>query len=133
VDYNSDKLKGLVLEEAAPNSHVVIVARALGIPVVGQLADFVSNAEQGNPIIVDGETGAVMLRPPSDLETAYIEKVEFRAGLQKQYEKLRDKPSVTKDGFDIDLLMNAGLVMDLKQLERRKSCYGMARFAIVAG
>lgn len=117
LDYNSDKLKGLVLEEAAPNSHVVIVARALGIPVVGQLADFVSNAEQGNPIIVDGETGAVMLRPPSDLETAYIEKVKFRAGLQKQYEKLRDKPSVTKDGFDIDLLMNAGLVMDLKQLE----------------
>lgn len=117
LDYNSSKLRGLVLEEAAPNSHVVIVARALGIPVVGQLADFVSNAEHGNPIIVDGETGTVMLRPPLDAETAYVEKITFRQGRQKQFEKLRDKPSQTKDGVDISLFMNAGLVMDLKQLE----------------
>ncbi len=117
LDYNSKKLRGLVLEEAAPNSHVVIVARALGIPVVGQLSDFVSNTEQGNPIIVDGEAGVVMLRPPLDMENAYAEKVKFRAGRQKQFEKLRSKPSRTKDGVDISVLMNAGLVMDLKQLE----------------
>ncbi len=117
LDYNSDKLRGLVLEEATPNSHVVIVARALGIPVVGQLADFVSYAEQGNAIIVDGEAGSVSLRPPADIETAYTEKVKFRAGRLKQFEKLRDKPAKTKDGLDINLLMNAGLVMDLKQLE----------------
>ncbi len=117
LDYNSKKLRGLILEEAAPNSHVVIVARALGIPVVGQLADFVSNAEQGNPIIVDGEAGQVMLRPPSDIAEAYQEKVKFRAGRQKQFEKLRDLPTKTKDGIDIELLMNAGLIMDLHQLE----------------
>ncbi len=117
LDYNSNKLRGLVLEEAAPNSHVVIVARALGIPVVGQLADFVSNAEQGNSIIVDGEAGSVMLRPPLDMEIAYAEKVKFREGRQKQFEKLRDKPARTKDGIDISLLMNAGLIMDIKQLD----------------
>ena len=117
LDYNSAKLRGLVLEEAGPNSHVVIVARALGIPIVGQLADFVSNAEQGNPIIVDGEEGLVILRPPADMENAYVEKVKFRAGRLKQFEKLLDKPSRTKDGVDINLQMNAGLVMDLKQLD----------------
>lgn len=117
LDYNSKKLRGLILEEAAPNSHVVIVARALGIPVVGQLADFVSNAEQGNPIIVDGEVGRVILRPPSDIAKAYSEKIKFRAGRQKQFEKIRDLPSKTKDGVAIELLMNAGLIMDLHQLE----------------
>ena len=117
LDYNSAKLRGLVLEEAGPNSHVVIVARALGIPIVGQLADFVSNAEQGNAIIVDGEEGLVILRPPADMENAYVEKVKFRAGRLKQFEKLLDKPSRTKDGVDINLQMNAGLVMDLKQLD----------------
>jgi len=117
LDYNSDKLRGLVLEEAAPNSHVVIVARALGIPVVGQLTEFVSNAEQGNPIIVDGEAGTALLRPPSDIADAYIEKVKFRAGRVKQYEKLRHEPSITKDDVKVSLLMNAGLIMDLKQLE----------------
>jgi phosphotransferase system enzyme I (PtsP) len=117
LDYNSSKLRGLVLEEAAPNSHVVIVARALGIPVVGQLADFVSYAEQGNPIVVDGDAGRVILRPPSDIAEAYIEKVKFRAGRQKQFEKLIDVPSRTRDGVNVELLMNAGLIMDLKQLE----------------
>ena len=117
LDYNSRKLRGLVLEEAGPNSHVVIVARALGIPVVGQLPGFVSNAEPGNPIIVDGDSGVVNLRPPFDVEQAYVEKVRFRAGRQKQFLKLLDKPSVTKDGQEVELLMNAGLLMDLPQLE----------------
>ena len=117
LDYNSAKLRGLVLEEAAPTSHVVIVARALGIPVVGQLPDFVSSTEAGNPIIVDGDEGVVNLRPPLDVESSYAEKVKFRAGRQKQFAKLRDKPSITRDGISIDLLMNAGLVMDLPQLE----------------
>ncbi|MEM9277512.1 MAG: phosphoenolpyruvate--protein phosphotransferase [Pseudomonadota bacterium] len=117
LDYNSDKLRGLVLEEAAPTSHVVIVARALGIPVVGQVPDFVANTEAGNPIIVDGDEGVVNLRPPLDVEAAYAEKVKFRAGRQEQYAKLRDKPAVTKDGVEISLQMNAGLMMDLAQLE----------------
>ncbi|MEM7213898.1 MAG: phosphoenolpyruvate--protein phosphotransferase [Pseudomonadota bacterium] len=117
LDYNSDKLRGLVLEEAAPTSHVVIVARALGIPVVGQLPDFVANTEAGNPIIVDGDEGVVSLRPPSDVEISYSEKVKLRAGRQKQFAKLLGKPSVTQDNVEIDLLMNAGLMMDLPQLE----------------
>jgi len=117
LDYNTGKLRGLVLEEAAPNSHVVIVARALGVPVVGQLPNFVSNVEEGNAIIVDGDAGNVSLRPPADVEAAYVEKVKFRAKRQKQFDKLRDKPAVTKDGVDISLQMNAGLLMDLPQLE----------------
>ena len=117
LDYNTNRLRGLVLEEAAPNSHVAIVARALGIPVVGQVPNFVSFAEEGNPIIVDGEQGLISLRPPQDIESAYAEKVKFRAGRQKQYEQLRNKPSVTADGEEIQILMNAGLVMDLPQLE----------------
>ena len=117
LDYNNPKLRGLVLEEAGPNSHVVIVARALGIPVVGQLPGFVSYAERGNSIIVDGDLGTVNLRPANDVERAYVEKLRFYTSRQKQFRKLRDKPAVTKDGQQIQLLMNAGLLMDLEQLD----------------
>ena len=116
LDYNNPRLRGLVLEEAGPNSHVVIVARALGIPVVGQLPGFVSNAERGNSIIVDGDLGTVNLRPANDVEHAYVEKLRFLTSRQKQFRKLRDKPAVTKDGQQIQLMMNAGLLMDLEQL-----------------
>ena len=116
LDYPRDKLRGLVLEDGAATSHVVIVARAMGIPVAGQMKGAVSMAENGDAIIVDGEEGTIHLRPQSDLEAAYAEKVRFRARRQEVYRELRKKPSVTKDGVPVDLLMNAGLAVDLPQL-----------------
>ncbi|MBW8907563.1 phosphoenolpyruvate--protein phosphotransferase [Mesorhizobium sp. RCC_202] len=116
LDYPRDKLRGLVLEDGAATSHVVIVARAMGIPVAGQMKGAVSMAENGDAIIVDGEEGTIHLRPQSDLEAAYAEKVRFRARRQETYRELRKKPSLTKDGIAVDLLMNAGLAVDLPQL-----------------
>ncbi|WP_378952495.1 phosphoenolpyruvate--protein phosphotransferase [Mesorhizobium sp. ANAO-SY3R2] len=116
LDYPRDRLRGLVLEEGAPTSHVVIVARAMGIPVAGQMKGAVSMSENGDPIIVDGDEGIMHLRPQADLEAAYAEKVRFRARRQELYRELRKKPSQTKDGIHVDLLMNAGLAVDLPQL-----------------
>ncbi|TGQ70880.1 phosphoenolpyruvate--protein phosphotransferase [Mesorhizobium sp. M00.F.Ca.ET.186.01.1.1] len=116
LDYPRDKLRGLVLEDGAATSHVVIVARAMGIPVAGQMKGAVSMAENGDAIIVDGEEGFIHLRPQSDLEAAYAEKVRFRARRQEVYRELRKKPSTTRDGVAVDLLMNAGLAVDLPQL-----------------
>ena len=116
LDYPRDKMRGLVLEEGAATSHVVIVARAMGIPVAGQVKGAVSMSENGDAIIVDGDEGAIHLRPQQDLEAAYAEKVRFRARRQELYRELRKKPSVTRDGVQVDLLMNAGLAVDLPQL-----------------
>lgn len=116
LDYPRDRLRGLVLEDGAPNSHVVIVARAMGLPVAGQLKGAVSMAENGDPIIVDGEEGRIHLRPQADVEAAYAEKVRFRARRQQLYRELRDKPSLSKDGVSVDLMINAGLSVDLPQL-----------------
>jgi phosphotransferase system enzyme I (PtsP) len=116
LDYPRGKLRGLVLEDGAITSHVVIVARAMGIPVAGQARGAVSMAENGDAVIVDGVDGLVHLRPTSDVEAAYAEKVRFRARRQELYRELRKKPSVTRDGVAIDLMMNAGLAVDLPQL-----------------
>lgn len=116
LDYPRDKTRGLVLEEGAATSHVVIVARAMGIPVAGQVKGAVSMSENGDAIIVDGDEGAIHLRPQPDLEGAYAEKVRFRARRQELYRELRKQPSVTRDGVQVDLLMNAGLAVDLPQL-----------------
>lgn len=116
LDYPRDNLRGLVLEEGAVTSHVVIVARAIGIPVVGQVKGVVSMAENGDPVIIDGSEGRVHLRPQADVEEAYAEKVRFRAKRQELYRELRDQPSTTRDGVPIELMMNAGLLVDLPQL-----------------
>lgn len=117
LDYPREKLRGVVLEEGAVTSHVVIVARAMGIPVVGQAAGIVALAENNEAIIVDGDDGFVHLRPLNDLQYAYGEKVRLRAKRQEQFKALKDVPSITKDGQKITLRMNAGLLVDLPQLE----------------
>ncbi len=116
LDYPRERLRGLVLEDGAVTSHVVIVARAMGIPVAGQVKGAVSMAENGDAIIIDGDDGTVHLRPQADVEEAYAEKVRFRARRQELYRSLRDKPSVSKDGVGVTLQMNAGLAVDLPQL-----------------
>ncbi|MFD1695899.1 phosphoenolpyruvate--protein phosphotransferase [Roseibium aestuarii] len=116
LDYGRDRIRGLLLEEGGPTSHVTIVGRALGIPLVGQVDDIVSLADAGDAIIIDGETGEVHLRPAQDVQNAYAEKVRFRARRQAQYRRLRNKPSVTKDGVEVSLQMNAGLLVDLPHL-----------------
>lgn len=116
LDYRRDQLRGLVLEEGTATSHVVIVARALGLPVVGQAKGAVSMSENFDPIIIDGDDGGVHLRPPADVERVFVEKVQFRAKRQEQYRALRDEPAETRDGVAINLLMNAGLLVDLPQL-----------------
>lgn len=117
LDYPREKLRGLVLEDGAVTSHVVIVARAMGIPIIGQAAGIVALAENNDPIIIDGDDGQVHLRPVADLQRAYEEKVRLRAKRQEQFRALRHVEPVTKDGVRVDLKMNAGLLVDLPQLE----------------
>ena len=116
LDYDRERVRGLVLEEGGPTSHVTIVARALGIATVGRAENVVSLCENGDAIIVDGSAGEVHIRPSADVEAAYVEKVRFRARRQAQYQLLRDRPAVTRDGQRITLLMNAGLLVDLPHL-----------------
>ncbi len=117
LDYSRERLRGLVLEEPGPTSHVAIVARALGLPTAGQV-EVASLAEAGDAIIVDGDTGEVHLRPPGDIETAYADKVRFHARRQEQYRLIRDEPAVTRDGVPFMLQINAGLLMDMPHVEQ---------------
>jgi len=117
LDYDRKKLRGLILEEGGPTSHVSIVARALGIPTVGEIENATGLVEQGDAVIVDGSTGNVHMRPPQDIEAAYSERVKLRARRQAQYRALRDKPCVTKDGCAISLMINAGLTIDLPHMQ----------------
>jgi len=117
LDYDRKRLRGLILEEGGPHSHVAIVARALGIPAIGEIDNAAGIVDPGDAVIVDGSTGDLHIRPLPDMEAAYVERVRLRARRQLQYSALRDKPCVTKDGEEIKLLINAGLSVDLPHIE----------------
>ena len=113
LDYDRGKLRGLVLEDGGMLSHVAVVARALGIAAVGDVTNVSNLVEPGDSIIVDGTTGQIEVRPSPDVQAAYGEKARLRARRQEQYRSLRDVPALTRDGVEIGLHMNAGLLLDL--------------------
>ncbi|KAB7738688.1 phosphoenolpyruvate--protein phosphotransferase [Parvibaculum sedimenti] len=116
LDYDKERLRGLVFEEGAQNAHVTIVARALGIATVGRAEAILDHIDQGDAIIVDGDAGEVYVRPSQDIIDSYSEKARFRARKQAQYEAIRHEPAITVDGKKIDLYVNAGLQVDLRHL-----------------
>lgn len=117
LDYDRSHLRGLVLEEGGPTSHIAIVARALGIPAVGEVVNATALVQSGDAVIVDGQAGEVQIRPQPDVENAYKDKARLRARKQEQYRKLKNQPAITKDGVEITLQINAGLLVDLPNLE----------------
>lgn len=127
LDYPRECIRGLVLEEGAVTSHVVIVAKAIGVPVVSQATGIASLAENGDSIVIDGDDNIVHLRPATDLQDAYADKVRFQAKRQEEFSALRDVEPISKDGVACNLLMNAGLVVDLPQL-RASGAAGIGLF-----
>ncbi len=116
LDYGRS-LKGIVLEEGSVGSHAAIVARALAIPLVIHAQGLVTEALNGDHIMVDGDQGIVHLRPDDTVVAAFRDKIAMQAQAQERYASIRDKPALTKCGKTITLKMNAGLMADLPSLE----------------
>ena len=116
LDYDRAKLRAVVLEEGSPTAHVAIVARALGIPMVGRVKDIQARAAPDERVIVDGENGIVVLRPSEEVRDAFQAAMQARAAREAKYAGLRDLPPVSRDGVAVELMINAGLLIDLDHL-----------------
>lgn len=116
LDYGRDRISALVLEDAASTSHVAIVAKTMGLPLTGSIAGICDSARAGDRIAVDGETGEVHLRPTLEVITAYENKRLLHVDRAAHFAAVRDLPAITKDGVEIKLLMNAGLLLDMAHL-----------------
>lgn len=116
LDYDRSRLKALVLEEGSTTSHVAIVAKALQIPVVGRVKNILDRVEPMDPIMVDGSNALVYLRPGEDVLSAFRTSMRLFEQKRAAYFAAKDLPSVTLDGVQIDLLMNAGLLIDMGHL-----------------
>jgi phosphotransferase system enzyme I (PtsP) len=116
LDYDRSRLRGLVIEDGGGQSHVAIVAKALGIAAVGHARGVMERVDEGNPIIVDADSGEIHIRPSSEVIAAFGDKARFQARRHRKYRALRDTPAVTKDGQKIGLHINAGLLMDIPHL-----------------
>ncbi|MEQ1706937.1 MAG: phosphoenolpyruvate--protein phosphotransferase [Terricaulis sp.] len=117
LDYGADRLKGVALEEGGATAHAAIVARALGVPMVGMLPGLLSRVEGGDAVVLDGERGEVRLRPERQIVSAYRQRIELRSVQVAEFARLKDIPAITRDGERVALLLNAGLALDVHHLD----------------
>ncbi|PAV25857.1 phosphotransferase system enzyme I (PtsP) [Tamilnaduibacter salinus] len=107
------QLAGLVSVRGSSNSHVTILARAMGVPTVMGMVDMPVNRLNGRELIVDGFEGVIYASPSQELRAIYQEICDEEDELFRGLEELRDKPCITLDGQRVSLLVNTGLVTDV--------------------
>ncbi|TMJ16534.1 MAG: phosphoenolpyruvate--protein phosphotransferase [Alphaproteobacteria bacterium] len=117
LEYDRRKLKGVILEEGSLTAHVTIVARAMGLPMLGRVRNVRRMIGEGDYLLLDGGDGAVFVRPTGPVEEAFKAKLAITQKRRAQYAALRDVPPVTKDGSRITVMVNAGLRDDVAALD----------------
>ena len=73
LEYDRRRLRAVVLEEGSLTAHVTIVARAMGVPVIGRVHDIRHIANEGDTIVVDGDQGSLVVRPTGQTAAAFGE------------------------------------------------------------
>jgi phosphotransferase system, enzyme I, PtsP len=121
MDYDRKRLRALILEEGSPTAHVAVVARALDIPVVGRVKSALAQIDPGDQVVVDGDNAQVLVRPSEDVQAAVENRLAERRSRKAAYQALRELPAVSLDGVAIKLFMNAGLLIDLPELEATRA------------
>ncbi len=113
VELKTEGAQGLVTESGGATSHGVLLARAMGIPVVTGIADMPSSVRPGDRLVVDGTSGVVVVRPTEGALTRYQEVRRRAERARTEHARFRDVLARTSDGVRVTLHANVGVASDL--------------------
>ncbi|GIO87883.1 phosphoenolpyruvate-protein phosphotransferase [Paenibacillus faecis] len=110
---NRKYVKGFTTNIGGRTSHSAIMARSLEIPAVVGTKDVLSRVEAGDTVIVDGLGGTVIVNPaPEVLEEYKVKRDQYLRQIE-EWKKLREVPTVSKDGVHVELAANIGTPNDV--------------------
>lgn len=124
----ADQLRAVVSVRGSGNSHVAILARAMGIPAVMGALDLPAYELEGVTLIVDGHYGEVYTQPSEQrlLENASL--LDQERVFAEELNELKELPCVTRDGWRLQLWVNIGLTGDItRSLDRGAEGIGLFR------
>jgi phosphotransferase system enzyme I (PtsI) len=108
-----NKVSGMITEMGGKTSHAAIMARILGIPTVVGIEGIVDKVRSNDIIICDGKSGKVIINPNEKQKKYYLDKREKELDIIKQLKKQIGLPTVTKDGFLVNLSSNISSPKDV--------------------
>jgi phosphotransferase system enzyme I (PtsP) len=113
VELKTEGAQALVTETGGATSHGVLLARAMGVPVVTGIADMPRSVRPGDRLVVDGTSGVVVVRPGEDTLARYEEERRRAERARTEHAKFRDVLARTADGVRVTLHANVGVASDL--------------------
>lgn len=116
LEYDRRRLKGVILEEGSLTAHVTIIARAMGIPILGQVKNVRQYVRENDHLLLNVDDNVLFPRPSASMQDAFEAQIELTNKKRAAYAELKDKEPVTLDGTRITLKINAGLRDDMKML-----------------
>ncbi len=117
LEYDRRRLKGVILEEGSLTAHVTIVARAMGVPMLGRVRNVRRLVAEGDMLLLDTAEESVFIRPTAAMQEAFEAKLELGQKRRAAFARLRGEAPVTKDGHRLAVMINAGLRDDMAALD----------------
>ena len=111
------RLRGFAIDHGGATSHVSIIARALGLPTVAGLGDATKAVRNGDPVVLDGLRGEVVVRPAKSRQERYHARRERYKRQQAEQKNLASLPAQTRDGYSIKLSANVEFSQEVRLLE----------------
>lgn len=118
LQLSQEGLAGLVVVDATPSSHLAIIASSLGIPALGQAPDALTEVGEGDPLILDAVNGQLIARPDPAVVTQFEAHVAARRTERDREQLLPERPFESRDGVAMQVMGNAGLLLDLDEIAR---------------
>lgn len=113
VNIDTEMVKAIITREGSKTSHVAIMARSLGLPAVVAVEErLLTKENQGKKIIVDGNTGKIIINPEKETIKKYEDKIVEQQHKQERLVKFIDKKALTADGVELEILGNIGDVAE---------------------
>lgn len=114
---NKIYVKGFISDIGGRTSHSAIMARTMGIPAIVGTKDASQKIKNGDNIIIDGMTGEIFVNPSEIIQEKYRKRQEKLVIQRAEWELLKEKPTVTKDNYQVELVANIGSPKDLEQVK----------------
>ncbi len=107
------RVAGIATMLGGAEGHTAIMARALGLPAVLGVPDLLKGTRPGQPMVVDGDTGQVVIDPTPATLAAYERRHEESLRLARRLARLSKQPAVTRDGTEVVLQANVELPIEM--------------------
>jgi phosphotransferase system enzyme I (PtsI) len=116
ISLDASRVSGIATMYGGKTSHMAIISKAKGIPAIVACGNYLLDIVDDDPIIIDGSTGEIIIRPDAGKVEEYKEKQKKFAERQIFLKSMKKVPSQTTDGFKVKFLANISDENDMEQV-----------------